>query len=127
MANPEMPCLLCGKMLGQRTDRNGKPYFVCDPCGIQLFIRRQAGIERLARLTEELRSRKAFFQAGTAELHQVQALLAEIDGLRAEIKKIADRMGWFGDSELENAQAALKRRLKAKLAALDALGQSSRK
>ncbi len=127
MANPEMPCLLCGKTLGQRMDRNGKPYFVCDPCGIQLFVRRQAGIERLARLTGELRNRKALFQAGTAELHQVQALLAEIDGLRVEIKKISDCIGWFGDSELENAQAALKRRLKAKLAALDALGQSSRK
>ena len=29
------------------TDKNNKPYFVCIPCGIQLFVRGQQGIERL--------------------------------------------------------------------------------
>jgi DNA-directed RNA polymerase subunit RPC12/RpoP len=44
-----LPCILCGKQLDKRIDKNGKPYFVCDHCGIQVFIRGKRGIKRLER------------------------------------------------------------------------------
>jgi hypothetical protein len=43
-----LPCALCGRLLDQRADKNSKPYFVCEPCGTQFFIRGTAGRERLA-------------------------------------------------------------------------------
>jgi hypothetical protein len=43
-----LPCSLCARLLDQRADKNGKPYFVCDPCGTQFFVRGAAGRERLA-------------------------------------------------------------------------------
>ena len=49
-----IPCLLCGKRLGKRIDKNRKPYFVCDPCGVQMFIRRPQGIENLDELIKTL-------------------------------------------------------------------------
>jgi hypothetical protein len=52
-----LPCFLCGKKLDQRTDKNGKPYFICDPCGVQMFIRRKQGIANLRRLVRENRKR----------------------------------------------------------------------
>jgi DNA-directed RNA polymerase subunit RPC12/RpoP len=45
-----LPCTLCGRSLEQREDKNGKPYFVCDECGTQFFVRGVAGKERLAEL-----------------------------------------------------------------------------
>jgi hypothetical protein len=34
-----MPCIFCKQPLDERTDKNQKPYFVCDECGTQLFVR----------------------------------------------------------------------------------------
>jgi hypothetical protein len=45
-----LPCVLCHRLLGQREDKNGKPYFVCDECGTQLFVRGVSGRERLVHL-----------------------------------------------------------------------------
>jgi hypothetical protein len=42
-----LPCCLCARLLEQRADKNGKPYFVCEPCGTQFFIRGATGRERL--------------------------------------------------------------------------------
>src|SRR6267154_4952547 len=42
-----LSCFLCGKELDQRMAKSGKPYFVCDPCGTQFFVRRRQGIEQL--------------------------------------------------------------------------------
>jgi hypothetical protein len=43
----KMPCVLCASSLDQRTDKNKKPYFVCDFCGTQFFVRGRVGIEKL--------------------------------------------------------------------------------
>jgi DNA-directed RNA polymerase subunit RPC12/RpoP len=40
-------CLLCGEELDIRISTKGKPYVVCDACGIQLFVRGAEGIKRL--------------------------------------------------------------------------------
>src|SRR5207245_3600249 len=43
---------LCGIGLDIRSSKkNGKPYCICDPCGVQLFIRRKEGINRLLEIT----------------------------------------------------------------------------
>ena len=52
-----LPCFLCGAKLEKRTDKNSKPYFVCNPCGIQLFVRRKHGISFSGEITAE------YFQA----------------------------------------------------------------
>lgn len=31
--------------------KKGKPYVICDPCGMQMFVRIAPGIERLEKLT----------------------------------------------------------------------------
>ena len=35
----KMPCFLCSKELELRRDKHKKPYFVCDSCGVQIFVR----------------------------------------------------------------------------------------
>jgi DNA-directed RNA polymerase subunit RPC12/RpoP len=44
------PCPLCGDPLDIRESKKGKPYVVCNGCGVQLFVRNEAGIQRFEKL-----------------------------------------------------------------------------
>jgi transcription elongation factor Elf1 len=44
------PCCVCGEPREVRTTKKGKPYLICDACGVQMFVRVEAGI----RLFEQL-------------------------------------------------------------------------
>lgn len=39
-------CLACGGDMAAYTDKRGKPYAECKPCGAQFFVRTKAGCER---------------------------------------------------------------------------------
>src|SRR5438034_8489282 len=75
---PFLPCLLCGNKLEKRTDKNGKPYFVCDPCGIQLFVRRKQGIGLLEEVFRNIRRAAIPFRVHAKNLHEIRALIKEI-------------------------------------------------
>src|SRR5712692_8201631 len=50
--NHKFPCPVCTRPLGVRLTKKNKPYVICDPCGVQLFIRGPAGIGEFERLIE---------------------------------------------------------------------------
>src|SRR4051812_42289677 len=83
-----LPCFLCGKNLDKRIDKNGKPYVICNPCGVQIFVRRQQGIENLSELIRTLKNRDLPFRFHARALFEIQALLAEIRGIKKEIKAL---------------------------------------
>lgn len=45
-------CPVCTSPREIRITKKGKPYIVCDPCGIQLFVRGPAGVEAFNRLAD---------------------------------------------------------------------------
>jgi len=47
------PCCLCGEPRDVRTTKKGKPYIHCDPCGLQMFVRIEAGIHRFEQLVKD--------------------------------------------------------------------------
>jgi ssDNA-binding Zn-finger/Zn-ribbon topoisomerase 1 len=51
---PELkfPCPLCGKGLDVRQTKKKKPYVICDPCGVQLFVSK-AGMHVFEQLVSE--------------------------------------------------------------------------
>lgn len=110
-----IPCFLCGQKLEKRIDKRGKPYFVCDPCGIQLFIRRRAGIERLENLIIAVKKGEVSLAKHANSVVQIQGLLTEITGIKAELSKVQEELGifghLFGDRERLVAQQALETRL----------------
>jgi DNA-directed RNA polymerase subunit RPC12/RpoP len=115
-----LPCLLCGNKLQKRTDKQNKPYFVCDPCGIQFFVRRQQGIERLDKLLRTSEQNAILFQQAAEHLYKVQALLGEIDGTKKQITKLHDEIGFFfPDEHRVRARASLKTKLDGLLKQLD--------
>ena len=50
------PCPLCLVPLRVRSSKKGKPYVVCDACGVQMFVRTKPGIARLTALMAEPRA-----------------------------------------------------------------------
>jgi Zn-finger nucleic acid-binding protein len=42
-----IPCPTCRRHLEQKLTRKDKPYFLCESCGVQVFVRFREGIERL--------------------------------------------------------------------------------
>lgn len=94
-----IPCLLCGKRLDKRIDKNRKPYFVCDPCGVQLFIRRPQGIENLDELIKTLEKKQLPFREHAYVLYRIQAILGEIRGLRKELDSLESIFDFFSDDK----------------------------
>lgn len=43
------PCPVCADPCIVKFTHKGKPYWQCEPCGVQVFVRRQAGIDGLNR------------------------------------------------------------------------------
>src|SRR5215469_6570392 len=44
------PCPVCTQAREVRLTKKDKPYIVCDPCGVQVFVRGPAGIDEFKRL-----------------------------------------------------------------------------
>lgn len=51
------PCPICGEALQVRESKKGKPYVVCNSCGVQLFVRTAEGIRKFEQLVEAADSR----------------------------------------------------------------------
>jgi transcription elongation factor Elf1 len=47
------PCPVCTGPREVRLTKKGKPYIVCDPCGIQMFVRGPDGIAEFDRLVDQ--------------------------------------------------------------------------
>ena len=107
-----LPCLLCIAKLEKRTDKNGKPYFVCNPCGIQLFVRRPHGIKLLDKLLSDAAKNEIPFKHSAEEVYKIEALLSEINGVKQQIDRLQSQIGFlFGDPDKLRACNLLKTKL----------------
>ena len=98
-----IPCFLCRDSVLIKRDKNQKPYFICEVCGIQAFIRRKQGI----RLLKELQD-KSF-----SSLELIQ-LTRELTLLKSEKDKITSQQGIIGlfspDEELIKAETEINQK-----------------
>ena len=105
----KMPCVLCSKELELRRDKHKKPYFVCDSCGVQIFVRGRQGIENLEELIKTLRERDFPFREHARVLHEIQAVLTEIRGVEKEIEKLDSGFDVFAsDRRVKDKKRARK-------------------
>lgn len=121
-----IPCFLCSQKLEQRKDKHEKPYFVCDPCGVQIFVRGRQGIENLAELIATLREHDFVFQQHTAVLWAIQSVLTEIRGVKEEIKKLDSVFDIFSsDEDKKRARELLHRRIETLLERLERIADGN--
>ncbi|HUO17322.1 MAG TPA: hypothetical protein VMX38_20240 [Verrucomicrobiae bacterium] len=108
-----LPCFLCAAKLERRTAKTGKPYFICNPCGIQMFIRKQHGIRLLENLLRDVAKNEIPFRQRGEELYKVQALLSEINGMKQQIERLERQKGFlFRDPDKIRACQLLKVKLR---------------
>ena len=111
-----IPCFLCSQELEQRKDKHAKPYFVCDACGVQIFVRGRQGIKNLDQLLAALREHDFPFREHAVVLHEIQAVLTEIRGIKEEINKLDSLLEIFTDDEhKKRARKSLNKRIDALL------------
>ena len=109
---PFLPCVLCGANLEKRTDKNHKPYFVCNPCGIQFWVRKQHGIELLDKLLRDAAKNEIPFKQRAEELYKIQALLTAITGIKRQIDRVESQENlFFPDQDSVRACKLLKTKL----------------
>lgn len=123
----EFPCFLCGKGVDLRRDKNGKLYFICEPCGLQAFIRRRAGMNRIVALGKEMKRTGAPMQLGQGQFFSFQREVAEIEGLREEISRVDAKIGlFFPDENLVRIKKALVNRLENAIKEIEKLANESK-
>lgn len=103
-----IPCFLCGRKLERRTTKWGKPYFVCDRCGIQLFVRGKQGIERLETFFRNAATGEIPFKQHAQKFHEMQAILKEIDDVQQEINNLG--ISYFVSDTKSRIRTALRQR-----------------
>ena len=115
LAGKQFPCPVCGDALQLKIACTGKPYCHCDQCGIQLFFRKKNGIQRLKEMQaanvftygacratilynrlQQLKQHKGRLEDRQGMIFRdkdldsaVQAVDAEIDGVRSELAELS--------------------------------------
>ena len=121
---PFIPCFLCAAKLEKRVDKNGKPYFICNPCGIQLFVRRQHGIKLLERLFRDVERYEISFNQRAQQVSKIQALLIEINGIKDQIDRVKPPTSLlFRDKDKVRVSNLLKIKLEGLFKELEAMSQ----
>jgi hypothetical protein len=100
-------CVLCDKALDKRIDKNGKPYFICDPCGTQFFVRRQEGVSRLDALM------KKPVRTSPAGIPGSKTLVVQISSLREDAAELTNVCENMSDEDLDWLEDFQKRLIRA--------------
>jgi hypothetical protein len=87
-------------------------------------VRRKQGIERLEELMRASERHALPFKHAAQRVFEVQALLSEIDGTKAQIRTLDGEIGiFFPDEDKIRARNSLKTRLEILLDQLDELAR----
>ena len=118
---PFLPCILCGRRLEKRTSKRNKPYFHCDWCLVQIFVRGKRGIELLEQGFRNAEKAQIPFSVHARNLYEVQALIKEVDGVKSEIERIG--ISYFFNNEKLRIRNALKTKLDNLLIQLEQMAE----
>ena len=99
-----VPCFLCGQSREVKTTKAGKPYVQCDPCGVQVFVRRAEGMERLAAQIK-----------GLGDTPEIAQQIQRLKTLRAQLDQVDEDEGFFdwllGNEDIAASRVALNREI----------------
>ncbi len=111
------PCFLCGDLVDLRIDKKKHPYWICDACGIQAFIRKRIGIAKLESINSDPEIYR-FLDAGDCVRNsEILRLKARIELIKTEINNSDDLISdLFVNTPEKNKYI---KRLKSKLKVLE--------
>lgn len=107
------PCFLCGNGIPVKFTKKQKPYLTCDPCGIQIFIRRKEGIALFEKCLRFFDSN--VISSPNPKFQRVIGLVNKFIFLRAKLSELQYSASpldvLFGSNELEIAMDAIEREM----------------
>lgn len=106
---PRFPCFLCGDLKEIRIDKNKKPYFICDPCGTQAFIRGKRGIARMELFNNSPDFQKMIFSGDYLKTSEILRIQEQIEFTEGELERLDKFINT--DSEIQLKQV-FKQQLK---------------
>jgi hypothetical protein len=109
----QFPCPTCGELKRIKFSKKDKPYFICEECGLQTFIRGAEGIRRLYEIAGDTELNKILEGLSSVQSAGFIQLQNKISRIRSEIQRLAQSEFLF-----ENESAA-KLELKSKLESLE--------
>lgn len=108
------PCFLCNQPAQVKLDRNNKPYFICEDCGVQSFIRRNKGIHKFKPLLDTSEAMVIIEPTDTAQ--DSIGMLDRITFLENKLKELHDKQSlwrqFFPDKRIELVEKAIKDEIK---------------
>lgn len=106
-----IPCFLCGAKIQIRYTKREKPYFICDPCGLQVFVRCKPGIKRLNHLLNRYEDGLDASREHEESVHRFLQLMSRLTELEGQLSSVEEsqslRVLLFGDSDKEQAARIL--------------------
>jgi predicted RNA-binding Zn-ribbon protein involved in translation (DUF1610 family) len=107
------PCPICGQPREIRITKKEKPYFVCDSCGVQVFVRGAQGIGILRTLGSNPEYLRPVLSGKHLAIFRVADLALQIRALEKDIERLslAEYQDNFSEDDLEAQERSLKARL----------------
>lgn len=110
------PCPICGEMKKIGISKKDKPYYFCDLCGVQVFIRGRIGINKLSEINASgVLDRLGTNNSATDALKVIQ-LENKISFIKLKIEEF-NQKSW--DSELSKREEIIKDDLTEQLKKLE--------
>lgn len=108
-----IPCFLCGDFQKIKLSKTNKPYFICDSCGIQTFIRKTEGVNRLNNLISDPTLYKKIYLLGSFLENSVLFKIKE------RIKLLKEELSKFGLHSFTSKEIELEKAIRSKLKRLE--------
>ncbi len=104
------PCPTCGELKSIENSKKNKPYYHCDDCGVQVFIRGKQGIRRLEEISETNLLERFEKRGGPSEKLELIQIEADLCFLESQIEKLENKL--FKSSREKRSLNDLKGKLK---------------
>ncbi len=115
--NPSLPCFLCGKTVRIKMSKTDRPYFICNVCGLQSFVRYKVGIQKFERLLQSLEDDGEKFLNLNDSNFKTLSLVSRLNELNAKQDKVKQNKSlsdyFLSGSDSELAEDALEKEIKA--------------
>lgn len=125
--NPEMPCFLCGQTLEVKKTKNNKPYFICDTCGLQTFVRYNIGIKHFRKLLVSLAEDGGKLLSINESSFTVVNLVSRLNELNEKLDDVMQNRSlsdyFLSNTESDLAEQAIEKQIKAIKKALTKVAQ----
>ena len=83
-------CPLCWNLCPVKNSKKDKPYYICVPCGVQVFIRGKDGISRLADLSTDKELLSKINSKNFGDFQKLFQLKSKIEFLKDKIDELEE-------------------------------------